>query len=74
MEIKTFVLCGFVCMLAGCATRQAVWTKAGASTQEASSTYSKCEYQVRLQKTPQVEMQRLMSLCMQGEGYRLVRR
>ena len=34
---------------------------------------SKCEYQVRLQKTAATEKDSLIKLCMQGENYRLKR-
>jgi hypothetical protein len=60
-------------LLLGCAAPRPVWIKPGVSKEDRNSVLSKCEYQVRLQKTPQADMQSLMKLCMQGEGYRLTR-
>ena len=34
---------------------------------------AKCEYQIKVQKTPPGEQAGLKKLCMEGEGYRLKR-
>ena len=32
---------------------------------------AKCEYQIKVEKTPPSEQAKLKKLCMEGEGYRL---
>lgn len=52
---------------------QYAWVKEGASAHATQSDLSKCNYQIKLQKTPVQEQNELRKLCMQGEGYRLKR-
>lgn len=49
------------------------YVKEGASTHTTRSDMSKCEYNIKLQKTPIGERDALQKLCMEGEGYRLKR-
>lgn len=69
------VLIAAVCfVVAGCASPpRYAWVKEGASAHTTQSDISKCNYQIKLQKTPAVQQSELLSLCMQGEGYRLKR-
>lgn len=46
------------------------WVKEGSSGHTMQSDLSKCNYQIKLQKTPVHEQDELRALCMQGEGYR----
>lgn len=63
-----------VASLVGCASApQYEFRKNGATRDEARSAYSGCEYQVLLNKVPQEQQRKLMRLCMEGQGYRLVR-
>jgi hypothetical protein len=47
------------------------YTKEGSSRHTTESALSKCDYQIRVQKTPVGEQRALRKLCMEGEGYRL---
>lgn len=47
------------------------YVKEGASRHTTETDLSKCEYQIKLQKTPVGEQNALSKLCMEGEGYRL---
>ncbi|WP_312565116.1 hypothetical protein [Comamonas sp.] len=49
------------------------YVKEGASAHTTRSDMSKCEYNIKLQKTPIGERDGLHKLCMEGEGYRLKR-
>lgn len=49
------------------------YVKEGASRHSTETALSKCEYQIKLQKTPVGEQNALRKLCMEGEGYRLKR-
>ena len=73
MKTSVFLSIAVAGLLVGCAAPLMVWTKPGVSQEDRNSPLSKCEYQVRLQKTPESDVQGLMRLCMQGEGYRLTR-
>ena len=72
--MKAIVLVGSVITftLAGCAAPpRYAYVKEGASTHTTRSDMSKCEYNIKLQKTPIGERDALQKLCMEGEGYRL---
>ena len=47
------------------------YVKEGSSRHSTQTALSKCEYQIKLQKTPVGEQNALRKLCMEGEGYRL---
>ncbi len=46
--------------------------KAGASDFDRSSAVSDCTYQIRLAKASESEEKQLLTLCMEGKGYRSV--
>lgn len=59
-------------VLASCAAApQPQWDKDGASSYQRTSDQSECEYQIRMNKAPKDQQDHLMTLCMQGKGYRL---
>ena len=61
-------------LLSACAgPARYAYVKEGASSRQTQSAMSKCEYQVRLQKTAAAEKNALIKLCMEGEDYRLKR-
>lgn len=49
------------------------YVKEGASDFQRTDAMSECSYQIRLNKTPSIEQEALLKLCMQGKGYRLKR-
>ena len=49
------------------------YVKEGASAHDTTNSTSECQYQIRLNKTPQTEADGLMKLCMQGKGFRVKR-
>lgn len=49
------------------------YVKEGASNHDKTNATSECQYQIRLNKTPQVEAHDLTKLCMQGKGFRIKR-
>ena len=49
------------------------YVKEGASQHTTESALAKCDYQIKLQKTPPGEQAGLKKLCMEGEGFRLKR-
>jgi hypothetical protein len=64
----------FVILLGACAaTPKYDYVKEGASDHEKTNVMSECQYQIRLNKTPSAEVPELLSLCMQGKGFRLKR-
>ena len=61
-------------LLSACASPpRYAYVKEGASTHTTQSAMAKCEYQIKVQKTPPGEQAGLKKLCMEGEGYRLKR-
>jgi hypothetical protein len=63
---------GAASLLAACGSPpKYAYVKEGASAHAMQSTLAKCEYQVKVQKTPIPEQASLKKLCMEGEGYRL---
>lgn len=70
---RLFIASATMALIVGCAASPAYWAKEGSSARDTSSAESKCEYQVRLQKTAAKDVESLKSLCMKGEGYRLKR-
>lgn len=78
MSIKmlygVIVLSVFSLGLSGCATTPIyAWTKDGVSQQEVQDAYSKCEYEILLNKTDKDKQQELSRLCMQGKGFHMTR-
>lgn len=74
--MKAVVAVGIVITfsLAGCGSPpRYAYVKEGASPHTTRSDMSKCEYNIKLQKTPAGERDSLQKLCMEGEGYRLKR-
>jgi hypothetical protein len=47
------------------------YVKEGSSRHSTETALSKCNYQIKLQKTPVGEQTALRKLCMEGEGYRI---
>ena len=71
---KVFITFGIAALLSACAgPARYAYVKEGASSRQTQSAMSKCEYQVRLQKTAAAEKNALIKLCMEGEDYRLKR-
>ena len=65
---------GTAALLSACSSPpRYAYVKEGASTHTTQSALSKCEYQIKVQKTPPGERAELKNLCMEGEGYRLKR-
>lgn len=61
-------------LLSACASPpRYAYFKEGASRHTVDSSLAKCNYQIKLQKTPPDEREGLKKLCMEGEGYRLKR-
>ena len=74
--MKAVATIGTVLVLtfAGCSSPpRYAYVKEGASAHTTRSDMSKCEYNIKLQKTPVGERNSLLNLCMEGEGYRLKR-
>ena len=57
-------------MLAACGSSKPRYTKQGSSEEDAITSMSECDYQIRLSKTPKSEQEELRDLCMQGKGFR----
>lgn len=74
-EMKAFLITlSAAALLAACGSPpKYAFVKEGASAHTTQSTMAKCEYQVKVQKTPVPEQASLKKLCMEGEGYRLKR-
>lgn len=65
---------GFAALLSACASQpRYAYVKEGASAHATQSALAKCEYQIKVQKTPISEQPGLKRLCMEGEGYRYKR-
>lgn len=61
-------------LLSACASPpRYAYVKEGASNHTTQSALAKCEYQIKVQKTPPGEQAALKKLCMEGEGYRYKR-
>lgn len=69
-----FLTLGLVALLSACSSPpRYAYQKEGASAHTTQSAIAKCEYQVKVNKTPVGEQGALKKLCMEGEGYRLKR-
>ncbi len=73
MRPVAFSIASLVLLTACGSPPRYAFVKEGASTHTTRSDMSKCEYQIKLQKTPPGEQSALQNLCMEGEGYRLKR-
>lgn len=63
---------GAAALVAACGSPpKYAYVKEGASSHTTQSANAKCEYQIKVQKTPPSEQAALKKLCMEGEGYRL---
>jgi uncharacterized lipoprotein YajG len=61
-------------LLAACAAPpRYMWMKDGVSTDGVDTAQSECNYQIKLNKTPQAQQNELRNLCMNGKGFRLKR-
>lgn len=59
-------------LLSACGgTTRYAYVKEGSSSRTTQSAMSKCDYQIRVNKTAPSEQAALRKLCMEGEGYRL---
>lgn len=69
------VIIGLVGLLSACAgaPKQFGYTKEGASEYDKTSALSECNYQIKLNKVDEDEAGELLTMCMQGKGYRYVR-
>ena len=71
MNIFRALLLLAVIPLSACETTpKYAYVKEGASAYKTRSDLSKCEYNIRLQKTIPQQQKSLERLCMEGEGYR----
>lgn len=71
---KIVLAMGIAALAGGCAAPpRFAYFKDGSSQMQTESAMSKCQYQIHLQKTPPQNVQALIKLCMEGEGYRLRR-
>jgi len=75
VKMKKIIFVAAVALfLSACASpARYAWVKEGASDHQRTNDISECTYQVRLNKTPTAEQKELLSLCMQGKGYRVKR-
>lgn len=65
---------GVASLLAACSSPpRYAYQKEGSSAHTTQSAMAKCDYQIKVNKTPVGEQQELRRLCMEGEGYRLRR-
>ena len=68
------IAAGAAVFLSACASPpRYAYVKEGASSHTTQSALAKCEYQIKVQKTPLDQQAGLKKLCMEGEGYRLKR-
>lgn len=71
---KISIVFGLAVLLSACAAPPRYdYVKEGASAHEKTNATSECQYQIRLNKTPQAEANDLTKLCMQGKGFRIKR-
>ncbi|MBY0454882.1 MAG: hypothetical protein K2Q11_08395 [Burkholderiaceae bacterium] len=71
---NSYLVCSLALLLSACAsTPQYAYVREHTDNYQRDNDLSKCQYQVRLQKTPHEETRELVRLCMQGKGYRLRR-
>lgn len=75
--MKAFCKSAFVlgmCMgLSACSsTPRYEFSKEGATDYDRSSALAECTYQIKLGKVDEDEEKQLLSLCMEGKGYRSV--
>lgn len=69
MKISIIIAALFI--LNGCAApARYEYLKEGASQFQRTDALSECQYQTKLNKTPPLEQQELIHLCMQSKGYR----
>ena len=71
---RVLLIVGLAAFLTACGSPpKYAYVKDGASGEMTQSALSKCEYQIKLEKTPSALQNELRHLCMEGEGYRLKR-
>ena len=73
MKAYFFVLACAALLTACSSPPRYAYQKEGSSAHTTKSALAKCEYQVKVNKTPISEQEALRKLCMEGEGYRLRR-
>lgn len=74
--MKNRVLLPFlaVLFLSACVSAPRVdWVRADTTQMQKENAVAECNYQIRLNKTPVIERDELLSLCMRGKGFRLQR-
>jgi len=71
--ITLAALCSAFLLSACSSPPRYAYVKEGASKHTTQSAMAKCDYQIKVQKTPPGEQAELKKLCMEGEGYRLKR-
>ena len=64
------IFMGAVVMSACSAPPKYDWVKEGASDFQRTDALSACQYQIKLNKTPEAQEPELLKLCMQGKGFR----
>jgi hypothetical protein len=69
---KVFTATAAFIFIAGCGTppKKYDFVKEGASSFDKQNAVSECSYQIQLNKIPATGQSNLLTLCMQGKGYR----
>ncbi len=68
---KVFTATAALILIAGCGTPAKYdFVKDGASSFDKQNAVAECSYQIKLNKIPAAEQRNLLTLCMQGKGYR----
>lgn len=71
MNAKLAIVASSLLLAACAAAPSAQWGKDGTTAYQRSSDQSECQYQIEMSKAPKEQQAHLMSLCMQGKGYRM---
>lgn len=56
-------------ILAACGS-PSTWRRAETSTHKMENDLAKCRYEIRMNKLPEAEVQKVVADCMQAKGYR----
>lgn len=74
MLVRALVVLAVSSLVAGCAAPpKQDWVKANTTTAQKEDAVSECTYQIKLNKAPTSEQSNLLTLCMQGKGFRYQR-
>lgn len=59
-----------IATLSGCAETRYNWVRPNTTSTDRTTALSECQYQIKLNKTEPSRQNELMTLCMQGKGFR----